>query len=243
MSPLWISAEWPAPANVRTCITTRRGGCSQGPWKGFNLGSHVGDEVSHVAANRAELQRVLGCAPAWLNQTHSTHLVKADATQVLDADASWTNERNIACTVMTADCLPVLFCNKDGTRVAAAHAGWRGLLDGILEQTIRGMGSPGYSLMAWLGPAIGSQEFEVGPEVRAAFISADAQSAAAFLPSARAGHYLADIYLLARQRLANAGVTAVYGGDLCTVSEPARYFSYRRDGQTGRFASLIWLRD
>ena len=104
MSPLWISAEWPAPANVRTCITTRRGGCSQGPWKGFNLGSHVGDEVSHVAANRAELQRVLGCAPAWLNQTHSTHLVKADATQVLDADASWTNERNIACTVMTADC-------------------------------------------------------------------------------------------------------------------------------------------
>ena len=137
----------------------------------------------------------------------------------------------------------MLFCNKDGTRVAAAHAGWRGLLDGILEQTIKGMGSPGYSLMAWLGPAIGSQEFEVGPEVRAAFISADAQSAAAFMPSARAGHYLADIYLLARQRLANAGVTAVYGGDLCTVSEPARYFSYRRDGQTGRFASLIWLRD
>ena len=241
MSPLWISAEWPAPANVRTCITTRRGGCSQGPWKGFNLGVHVGDELTHVAANRAELQRVLGCAPAWLNQTHSTEVCKADPALVLDADASWTNERNIACTVMTADCLPVLLCNKDGTRVAAAHAGWRGLLDGVLEQTVSKMGSPGYALMAWLGPAIGPQQLEVGPEVREAFIAADTQAEAAFLPSSREGHYLADIYLLARQRLGQAGVTAVFGGDLCTVSEPARYFSYRRDGQTGRFASLIWL--
>lgn len=241
MSPLWISAEWPAPANVRTCITTRLGGCSQGPWKGFNLGTHVGDEPTHVAANRAELQRVLGCAPAWLNQTHSIDVCKADPASVVDADASWTNEHNIACTVMTADCLPVLLCNKDGTRVAAAHAGWRGLLDGVLEQTVSSMGSPGYALMAWLGPAIGPQRFEVGSEVREAFVAADAQAAEAFSPSSRDGHYLADIYLLARQRLAKAGVTAVFGGGLCTVSEPARYFSYRRDGQTGRFASLIWL--
>lgn len=241
MSPLWISAEWPAPANVRTCITTRRGGCSQGPWKGFNLGTHVGDEPTHVAANRAELQRVLGCTPAWLNQTHSTLACKANPDQVADADASWTNERQIACTIMTADCLPVLLCNKDGTRVAAAHAGWRGLLEGILEQTVSSMGSPGYSLMAWLGPAIGPQEFEVGPEVRDAFIAHDAQAQAAFVPSSREGRYLADIYQLARQRLAEAGVTAVYGGGLCTVSEPARYFSYRRDSKTGRFASLIWL--
>jgi len=241
MSSLWISAEWPAPANVRNCITTRRGGCSQGPWKGFNLGTHVGDEPAHVAANRAELQRVLGCAPAWLNQTHSTLVCKADPHLVAEADASWTNERQIACTVMTADCLPVLLCNKDGTRVAAAHAGWRGLLDGILEQTVSSMGSPGYALMAWLGPAIGPQEFEVGPEVREAFVTADDNAADAFVPASRAGHYRADIYQLARQRLAKAGVTAVYGGGLCTVSEPARYFSYRRDGQTGRFASLIWL--
>ena len=241
MSPLWISAEWPAPANVRTCITTRRGGCSQGPWKGFNLGTHVGDEPTHVAANRAELQRMLGCTPTWLNQTHSTDVCKADPERVVDADASWTNERGIACTIMTADCLPVLLCNKDGTRVAAAHAGWRGLLDGVLEQTVLSMGSPGYALMAWLGPAIGAQQFEVGAEVRDAFMTADAQAAACFTASHREGHYLADIYHLARQRLAKAGVTAVYGGGLCTVSEPARYFSYRRDGQTGRFASLIWL--
>ena len=240
MSPLWISAEWPAPANVRTCITTRRGGCSQGPWKGFNLGSHVGDEVSHVAANRAELQRVLGCAPAWLNQTHSTHLVKADATQVLDADASWTNERNIACTVMTADCLPVLFWSDDGTVVAAVHAGWRGLVAGVLEATVSQLPLPPQRLSAWLGPRIGPSAFEVGPEVRAAFVAADAGAAAAFKPSWRAGHHLADLAELARQRLTGLGIPHICDSGACTVNDASRWFSFRREGRCGRMASLIW---
>jgi len=241
MSMLWMSAEWPAPAHVRTCITTRRGGCSQGVWKGFNLGDHVGDDPAHVAANRAELERVLGCQPAWLTQVHGTEVCKADPTQVLEADASWTDQPGIACTIMTADCLPVLFSDREGSRVAAAHAGWRGLLDGVLEQTVRRLGGSASELLVWLGPAIGPAAFEVGPEVRDAFIKADARAASAFAPAEREGHWFADLYQLARQRLADVGVRQVYGGEECTWSDAARFFSYRRDGQTGRFASLIWL--
>jgi hypothetical protein len=236
-----LQAEWPAPPWVRTCVTTRRGGCSQGRWKGFNLGDHVGDDIAHVAANRAELQQFLGCESAWLQQVHGTVVVQADPAQVLEADAAWTDQPGIACTVMTADCLPVLFCNQSGTRVAAAHAGWRGLLAGVLENTVHVMGGEPESVLAWLGPAIGPQSFEVGPEVREAFIAADPQAVEAFVPSLREGHYLADLYQLASQRLRGCGIGLISGAEHCTVNEPTRFYSYRRDGQTGRFASLIWL--
>ncbi|GGD00939.1 peptidoglycan editing factor PgeF [Halopseudomonas salina] len=241
MSFTALQAQWPAPEQVRTCITTRRGGCSQGPWKGFNLGDHVGDDPAHVAANRAELQRSLGCAPAWLKQVHGTLVVEADAGRVMEADASWTGQPGVACSIMTADCLPVLLCNQAGTRVAAAHAGWRGLLAGVLENTVGAMGEAPDNLMAWLGPAIGPRAFEVGPEVFEAFRTADASAIQAFEPSERSEHYLADIYTLARQRLEACGVERIYGAEHCTVNDPTQFFSYRRDGQTGRFVSMIWL--
>ncbi len=236
-----MQAQWPAPQTVRTCITKRRGGCSQGQWKGFNLGDHVGDDPAHVAANRAELQRSLGCAPAWLQQVHGTEVVHADPTRVLEADAAWTGQSGIACTVMTADCLPVLFCNRAGTRVAAAHAGWRGLLAGVLENTVQAMEDMPENLIAWLGPAIGPQAFEVGKEVFDAFVGADPRTRDAFVPALRPDHYLADIYRLARLRLEGCGVGLVCGAEHCTVNDPTHFYSYRRDGQTGRFASLIWL--
>lgn len=236
-----FTAEWPAPAAVRTSVTTRRGGVSQAPWDSCNLGTHVGDAPAAVAANRTALVAELGCSPAWLEQTHSVLAVPADPDQVMNADASWTPTPGIACTVMTADCLPVLFCDRAGSVVAAAHAGWRGLAGGVLESTITAMGAAPGDLLAWMGPAIGPTAFEVGAEVREAFVNHDPAAAGAFTPSARSGHFLADIYHLARLRLEAAGVTKVYGGGLCTVSDKERFYSYRRDGQTGRFASLIWL--
>ena len=239
MKDFWLKADWPAPEWIRTCVTTRQDGCSQGPFKGFNLGTHVGDDPNHVLANRAELARKLGCRLAWLEQTHSTDVVEAAPGLVEEADACWTTEPDVACAVMTADCLPVLFCDRAGTRVAAAHAGWRGLAGGILENTVAALGVAPQELLAWLGPAIGPQAFEVGPEVREIFGSAAA--AECFTASERPGHYLADIYQLARLRLQAVGVTAVYGGGWCTVNDSLRFFSYRRDGQTGRFASLVWI--
>lgn len=241
MSAQWLAADWPAPPWVRTCVTTRQGGGSQGMWRGFNLGDHVGDDPHQVAAHRAKLERELGCRPAWLVQTHSTDVVLADPAVTAEADAAWTDQPGVACTVMTADCLPVLFCDRAGTRVAAAHAGWRGLLAGVLENTLQALAVEPSEVLAWFGPAIGPQAFEVGAEVREAFILVDPRAASAFVPADRAGHYLADIYQLARQRLRAAGVQAISGGDQCTVSDPLRYFSYRRDGQTGRMVSLIWL--
>ncbi|NLY59209.1 MAG: peptidoglycan editing factor PgeF [Gammaproteobacteria bacterium] len=238
MKDFWLTADWPAPEWVKTCVTTRQDGCSQGRFKGFNLGAHVGDDPHHVLANRAELARKLGCRVAWLEQTHSTDVVEAAPGQVEEADASWTADTDVACAIMTADCLPVLFCDRAGTRVAAAHAGWRGLAAGILENTVTTLGVPAHELLVWLGPAIGPEEFEVGPEVKDIFGSAAA--AECFKPSPRPDHYLADIYQLARLRLQAMGVDAIYGGGLCTVRDSVRFYSYRRDGQTGRFASLIW---
>lgn len=237
----WLQAEWPAPERVRTCITTRQGGVSLPPWDSFNLGNHVGDDPEHVAANRARLAAETGSEPVWLEQTHSSVAVRAQPGTVMHADASWTDQPRIACTIMTADCLPVLFCDRAGSRVAAAHAGWRGLAGGVLESTIRALQVPPDQLLVWLGPAIGPTSFEVGPEVRDAFVSGDPAAVAAFVPSVNAGRYMADIYQLARLRLRASGVTAVYGGGLCTVADPLRFYSYRRDGQTGRLASLIWL--
>lgn len=232
--------DWPAPASVRACVTTRAGGVSQAPYAGLNLGAHVGDDPLSVIQNRLRLTAHFGILPAWLSQVHGVRVVEADPSRVLEADASWTSTPGIACTAMTADCLPALFCNQAGTRVAAAHAGWRGLAAGMLEATVRSFDGPPEQVMVWLGPAIGPQRFEVGAEVREAFLATHPQAADAFVPVAEPGKFMADIYALARIRLAAVGVTAVYGGGLCTV-EDERFFSYRRGSPTGRFASLVWL--
>jgi len=240
----FIVPDWPVPPNVRALQTTRQGGVSRAPYASFNLGNHVGDDRLAVAANRARLNEYLAGDPVWLEQVHGTRVVDATSCSPGDppvqADASFARESGVVCAVMTADCLPVLFCDDDGSVVAAAHAGWRGLLAGVLEQTVAAMTvSPG-RLLAYLGPAIGPRAFEVGDEVRSAFVAADAAMAAAFKPTLP-GKWLADLYLLAHLRLAGQGVARVYGGDFCTVSDADRFFSYRRDGQTGRMASMIWL--
>lgn len=238
----WLTPDWPAPARVRACVTTRADGVSLPPYDSFNLGDHVEDDPAAVASNRLKLTTTLGCQPAWLSQVHGIRVVEADPARVETADASWSQTPGIASLVMTADCLPALFCNRDGTRVAAAHAGWRGLANGVLEATLDALATPADQILVWLGPAIGPDAFEVGPEVRDAFIAQHAEADAAFRPSANAGRYLADIYALARIRLAARGITAVYGGGFCTVSDP-RFYSYRRASRTGRFASLVWLAD
>jgi len=232
---------WPAPANVRALQTLRTGGCSPAPWESFNLGDHVGDSSILVAANRAKLRALLPGEPLWLQQVHGITAVDADfATNLLAADAAIARQPGKVCVVMTADCLPVLLCDRAGTVVAAAHAGWRGLLAGVLEATIDKMGVPAGELLAWLGPAIGPKRFEVGDEVHAAFVNQAPEAALAFSPQL-SGKWLANIYTLARQRLQAAGVDSISGGDFCTVSDTERFFSYRRDGVTGRMASLIWL--
>ncbi|MCM2463197.1 peptidoglycan editing factor PgeF [Pseudomonas sp. CG7] len=236
----WLIPDWPAPARVKACVTPREGGARLAPLARPNLGDHVGDDPTAVAENRRRLTDPFAITPAWLQQVHGIVVVEADPTQVATADASWTATPGIACTAMTADCLPVLFCNRAGTRVAAAHAGWRGLANGVLEATLDSLAVPADEILAWLGPAIGPQAFEVGPEVREAFIAQLPQAAQAFVASPNAGKCLADIYALARLRLAARGITAVYGGGFCTVTDP-RFFSYRRNPRTGRFASLIWI--
>ncbi|WP_153161436.1 peptidoglycan editing factor PgeF [Zoogloea sp. 1C4] len=242
MSDAWIVPDWPAPAGVRALSTTRAGGVSVAPYDSLNLGTHVGDDPANVAANRAQVRRIVPSEPAWLNQVHGTAVVDAAAVDgVPDADASVSRTPGAVCVVMTADCLPVLLCDRAGSVVGAAHAGWRGLHGGVIEATVAAMQVAPADVIAWLGPAIGPTAFEVGDEVRAAFVATDAIADAAFKPAGQPGKWLADIYLLARQRLAALGVTAVYGGDCCTVSESRRFFSYRRDGVTGRMASLVWL--
>lgn len=236
----WIRPDWPVPANVRACVTTASFGSSQGDFAHFNLGEHVGDDAQSVQRNRTSLAQTLACTPVWLEQVHGTDVVQAQAGQLLQADASYTREPGIACAIMTADCLPVLFAAQDGSCVAAAHAGWRSLVAGVLENTITSMQTQPQNIIAWLGPAIGPQVYEVGPEVREAFVAQHQQTERAFIPSTRAGHWLADLYQLARIRLAASGITQIYGGGFCTLSDP-RFYSYRRQPVTGRFASLIWL--
>lgn len=242
-----IIPDWPAPDHVRAVCSTRLGGVSEAPWDALNLGTHVGDDPDRVRQNRQRLAAAAGIVPGnigWLEQVHGTAVVSLPTAGVPRADASFTRETGNACVIMTADCLPVLLCDRSGSRVGAAHAGWRSLCGGVVEALVSTMGGQPAELMAWLGPAIGPTRFEVGPEVRAEFLAHDAAAASAFESrGARENHYLADIYLLARQRLAACGVSQVYGGDRCTVSEPQQFFSYRRDGQTGRMASLIWLAD
>ncbi|MCR8916533.1 peptidoglycan editing factor PgeF [Marinobacter panjinensis] len=239
-----IVPDWPAPSWVNAASTTRVGGVSKSPWDSLNLGTHVGDDLEDVTKNRALLGQWAEPGAqsfGWLNQVHGTHVAELPQPGQVTADACVTSQPGAVCAVLTADCLPVLFCDPSSGRVAAAHAGWRGLCDGVLERTLEHLGNPA-SVLAWLGPAIGPEQFEVGAEVRDAFLLSDPQAGRAFAPSPRhPGRYLADIYELARQRLAAAGVLQVYGGGFCTVTDSDRFFSYRRDGQTGRMASLIFI--
>lgn len=240
----WIEPDWSAPPQVRALCTTRRGGVSGGPFAGLNLADHVGDEPSLVARNRALLRECLDlpAAPHWLRQVHGCRVVDAAADPGGgEADAVLATGPGEVCAVMTADCLPVLLCDEAGTRVAAVHAGWRGLAAGVIEATIAGFTTVPGEVLCWLGPAIGPQAFEVGPEVRARFLAHGGEDAgAAFAPTPGPG-WLMDLYALARARLRVCGVRRVWGGGLCTYSDPERFFSYRRDGVTGRMASLIWI--
>lgn len=249
--PHFIEPDWPAPANVLALSTTRQGGHSAATFTSFNLGHHVGDSAAAVTANRGILNAALpaGTNIQWLSQVHGTRVVVAGQDSGYpQADAVWSRYTHRACAVLTADCLPVLFCSTSGDRVAAAHAGWRGLLDGVLEATVAAMDVNPDQILAWLGPAIGPQAFEVGREVREQYLMAAPATdkplvEACFLPNeARPGHYFADLYALARLRLQAAGVSALFGGGYCTFSDSERFFSYRRDGQTGRMASLILMR-
>ncbi len=238
-----LRPDWPAPPWVRACTTTRPGGVSTGAYAGLNLADHVGDNPRRVAENRALVRLALDlpAEPRWLSQVHGCEVVPAaDAAPGATADASVTRESGVVCAVLTADCLPLLMCDRRGRTAAAVHAGWRGLAGGVVERTLDALGEAPADLLVWLGPAIGPDAFEVGPEVRAAFLDSDPAAAAAFRrgPGDR---WRADLYALARARLARAGVTRVYGGGVCTFADPDRFYSYRRDGVTGRMASLIWL--
>ncbi len=238
----FLLPEWPAPARVRARVSTRTGGVSVGPYAALNLATHVGDEPQAVAHNRSLLSACLPASPCWLTQVHGCTVADAGlAGETSEADAACTRQAGVVCAVMTADCLPVLFCDRAGTVVAAAHAGWRGLLGGVLENSLKAMQVPPGTVMAWLGPAIGQKAFEVGAEVRDAFVARQAEATQAFVAGAP-GKWHADLYALACLRLQAAGVSQIFGGGLCTVSEPARFFSARRDGlRSGRMASLIWL--
>jgi len=245
MSHPWFEPQWPAPPGVRALSTLRgdaRSGASQAPYEAFNLGDHVGDDPAAVAENRRRLEAAAGVpsAPVWLSQVHGTLVLNLDARAAAGpADAAMARGPSQVCAILTADCLPILLACETGASVAAAHAGWRGLAAGVIEATVRALGvSPG-SLVAWLGPAIGPKHFEVGAEVRDAVRAGDAGADAAFEPNA-SGRFMADLPMLARRRLRNLGVHRIYGGDECTFAQRERYFSHRRDGRTGRQATLIW---
>lgn len=243
--PVFLVPDWPAPSTVRALVTTREGGVSAGGYGSLNLADHVGDDAAAVAENRRRLRvaAMLPQEPAWLSQVHGTGVLPAGAvTAGACADASFTDAAGTVCAVLTADCLPVLLCDENGRWVAALHAGWRGLAAGVIESTLACWGARAAETLAWLGPAIGPQAFEVGAEVRDVFVAQDRGADAAFVPS-RLGHWHADLYQLARRRLAACGVRRVWGGHWCTYHESERFYSYRRDGATGRMASLIWRTD
>jgi YfiH family protein len=233
-----ISANWAAPANVHAFCTTRAGGVSTGPWSSFNLGTRCGDGVDNVTRNRAILRKRLPAEPQWLRQVHGARVVvhSGELAEDKEGDALASFQPGQVCAVLSADCLPVFFCSASGDRVAVAHAGWRGLAGGVLQATVEALDTDPARLTAWLGPAIGPLVYEVGSEVTAAF---SGEFPNGFEPAG--DRWLMNIYHLARLKLASAGVHAVFGGDYCTLSDPARFYSYRRDGDTGRMASLIWF--
>lgn len=238
-----IAANWPAPKNITAFTTTRNGGVSKAPYDTFNLAAHADDNVEHVLENRKRLREnfKLPNEPAWLQQTHSNIAVYIDDDfKKCEADASYTDQKNQVCVVMTADCLPILITNKQGTEIAAIHAGWQGLAKGIIEATIKKLKSDPNDLMAWLGPAIGPNVFEVGADVHELFINHDVKAESGFTPFAK-DKWLMNIYHLGTQRLNDVGVTQIYGGDYCTYSEPEKFFSYRREKVTGRMVSLIYI--
>ncbi|MBV7315965.1 peptidoglycan editing factor PgeF [Shewanella sp. NIFS-20-20] len=239
-----LPSHWSLPLNVGMAITRRTGGYSLAPWDSLNLGDHVGDNPMHVVANRLRLQTELAlpALPAWLNQVHGTSVLELPLAEDNCADGSFSRSPHQVCTVMTADCLPVLLCDDAGTQVAALHAGWRGLCDGILEIGVAKFSCPPAQVRAYFGPCIGPSAFEVGSEVRAAFISRHADDDTAFTALC-ADKYLADLAKLAELRLARVGVQQFFHSHQCTFTLKDEYFSYRRDGVTGRQASLIWLKD
>lgn len=253
VGPVFLWPDWPAPPSVRAAVSTRLGGCSHGGYASLNLGEHCGDDPVAVTANRRCVVDALALPqpPRWLRQVHGCKVIHAAASvgegadQVDDvaADGIWSGMPGAVCAVLTADCLPVLFCDVEGTVVAAAHAGWRGLAAGILEATIAALPASPRQLLAWLGPAIGPEAFEVGAEVRAAFVDRQPEARVAFSRGHRADAFFADLYTLARLRLAAAGVRQVYGGGWCTHTDAQRFFSFRREGISGRMASMIWLSD
>ncbi|MEW5838745.1 MAG: peptidoglycan editing factor PgeF [Pseudomonadota bacterium] len=238
--------DWPLPPGVQAVQTTRSGGVSLAPYASLNLALHVGDDPAHVQANRRLLRQHLALPgePLWLEQVHGTEVYRVqDAnppTHAPRADAAYTTQSGVVLAIMTADCLPLLFAAQDGSEIAAAHAGWRGLAAGVLENTLHQFQAPPGEICVWLGPAISQTAFEVGDEVRAAFVQHDGETEAAFIPGSRSGHWQADLYALARLRLRAVGVTQVYGGNLCCYQDSARFYSYRRETPTGRMASLIW---
>ncbi len=241
-----VFPDWPAPDRIRAATTTRLvEGASRAPFDAFNLGAHCGDDPAAVAANRAALAVRFGlpASPRWLRQVHGTDVVEFDAAVVHDdppnADAATTRSPGVVLAVLTADCLPLLVCAADGSEIAAIHAGWRGLAGGVIERCIERLRAPREKLLVWLGPAIGAPSYEVGTEVRDAFVAQSEQNASAFVPT-RPGHWHCDLYALARRRLAALGVVRVHGGGFDTFAD-ARFYSYRRDARTGRFASLIWI--
>ena len=240
--PDWIVPDWPAASRVRSLVTTRAGGVSAGAFASLNLSARVGDDPRCVARNRAILRACLPAEPAWMRQVHGASVIDADqATSEAQADAAVTRRPRRVCAVLTADCLPVLLSERAGRAAGVAHAGWRGLAAGVLENAVQAMGSPAQDVIAYIGPGIGARRYEVGDEVRRAFVDQDPRAAGSFAPG-RDGKHFADLYALARARLAAVGVTEVYGGGLCTASDE-RFFSFRRDRTTGRMASLVWLED
>lgn len=244
LKPTLLLPDWPAPANVRAFVTTRETGPSQDDFAAFNPATHVGDNADHVALCRRLLHKEIGDDRPllWLNQTHGARVQQAYQGDTPEADAAVANSNDYACVVLTADCLPVLFCNRQGTQVGVAHAGWRGLAGGVLEATVAAMNCDADELMVWLGPAISNAQFEVGSEVYGAFVAVHPDTADAFDHSPyRLGHYMADLYRLARFRLEALGIHHISGGHFCTACE-SRFYSHRRDnGNTGRMASVIWI--
>ncbi len=237
----WIVPDWPAPAGVRAFVTTRAGGVSEGEFASLNLGARGADAPARVAANRAIVRAHLPADPCWMAQVHGNAVADLDPEGGdFVADAAATSVPGRVAVVLVADCLPVFLCREDGTRVAVAHAGWRGLAAGVLENAVASLGGEGARVLAWMGPAIGPDAFEVGPEVREAFVGVHAEAHAAFAPRGE-GKFIADLYALARLRLAKAGVAGISGGGFCTFTETQRFFSYRRARQSGRLGAFIWI--
>ena len=239
-----IQPDWPAPDNVHAFTTTRNGGASQGRYSSLNLATHVGDQPQHVAQNRGRLRQHVGLSaePEWLSQCHGARVIELTArknTQSPQADAAYSRDVGVVCAVLTADCLPVLMCDRHGSQVAAIHAGWRGLHAGIISNTVQRFDCAPRELLVWLGPAIGPQAFEVGEDVYNAFVSKSRGNQAAF-ESSGDGRWRCDIYRLARLELQMLGIDATYGGRWCTCTDAGRFYSFRRDGETGRMASAIW---